>query len=285
MCDLGMTGMLSGATDALRVYHAQNVEAVRWREAGPRLLAREHWARVMTTFERRAVATSDLTVVCTDEDAAQMRALHGAHDVEVIPNGYDETVLRPADAAARARARTALGIAPDAQVAAFVGGDWGANHEALAFLRREVAPRLAAEGGVLLAVGGASRRLVGLREPGLVAVGETDDLGAVLAAADVGLNPMTSGGGSNVKVPTYLALGLAVITTPFGMRGYAPLASAVEVAPLEGFVDAVRRRSQGWAALGAPAPAALADYAWGALGARLADRFAARLAARREGAA
>ena len=96
---------------------------------------------------------------------------------------------------------------------------------------------------------------------------------------------LASGGGSNVKVPTYLALGLAVITTPFGMRGYAPLASAVEVAPLEGFVDAVRRRPQGWAALGAPAPAALADYAWGALGARLADRFAARLAARREGAA
>ena len=80
----------------------------------------------------------------------------------------------------------ALGLAPDAHVAAFVGGDWGANHEALAFLRREVAPRLADEGGVLLAVGGASRRLVGLREPGLLAVGETDDLGAVLAAAEIG---------------------------------------------------------------------------------------------------
>jgi hypothetical protein len=47
----------------------------------------------------------------------------------------------------------------------------------------------------------------------------------------------------------------------------------------------VRRRPIGWAAQGVHAPAALADYAWGALGARLADRFATRLAARRQGAA
>ena len=145
MCDLGMTALLHGAGDTLRVYHAQNVEALRWREAGPRVLARGHWARVMCDLERRAVAESDLTVVCTDEDAAQMRSLHQAHDVEVIPNGFDETTSRPADVAERDRARRVLGIAPDAHVIAFVGGDWSANHEALAFLRREVLPTVARE--------------------------------------------------------------------------------------------------------------------------------------------
>lgn len=280
MCDLGLTALLHGASDTLRVYHAQNVEAVRWREAGPRVLARGHWARVMHDLERRAVAESDLTVVCTEEDAAQMRALHGAHEVEVIANGYDETVARPADAAARRRARQALGLSEGAYVMAFVGGDWSANHEALAFLRREVLPQVAREEVVLLAIGGVARALAEVREPGLVVVGEAPDLAAVLDAADVGLNPMAQGGGSNVKVPTYLAHGLAVISTSFGMRGYAPLASAVTVTPREGFVDAVRARPRGGAA-----PAALADYAWGALGARLADRFASRLAARRQGAA
>lgn len=285
MCDLGLTALLHGAPDTLRVYHAQNVEALRWREAGPRVLARGHWARVMSDLERRAVAESDLTVVCTDEDAAQMRALHGAHDVEVIANGYDETVARPADEASRQRARRTLGLAPDAYVIAFVGGDWSANHEALAFLRREVLPHVVDDGVVLLAIGGVARGLVGVRERGLVAVGETPDLGAVLDAADVGLNPMAQGGGSNVKVPTYLAQGLAVISTPFGMRGYSPLAPGVTVVPREGFVEAVRRRPRGWAAQGQAAPAALADYAWGTLGARLAERFATRLAARGLGAA
>lgn len=285
VCDLGLTALLHGAPDTLRVYHAQNVEALRWREAGPRVLARGHWARVMSDLERRAVAESDLTVVCTDEDAAQMRALHRAHDVEVIPNGFDETSAAPADAAQRRRARRTLGIADEAYVLAFVGGDWSANHEALAFLRREVLPAVARDGGVLLAIGGVSRALIGSREPGLVAVGEAADLGAVLAAADVGLNPMAQGGGSNVKVPTYLAHGLAVVSTPFGMRGYAPLESAVVVTPREGFLEAVHSRPLGWAGRGVQAPAALADYAWGALGARLADRFATRLAARRQGAA
>ena len=285
MCDLGMTALLHGAADTLRVYHAQNVEAVRWREAGPRVMARGHWARVMSDLERRAVAESDLTVVCTDEDAAQMRALHGAHDVEVIANGFDETAARPGDASSRRRARQSLGIAEDAYVMAFVGGDWSANHEALAFLRREVLPPLAREGGVLLAVGGVARALTDVREHGLVAVGETADLAAVLDAADAGLNPMAQGGGSNVKVPTYLAHGLAVVSTAFGMRGYAPLEADVTVTPREGFVDALRARPRGWAARGVAAPAALADYAWGALGARLADRFATRLAARGQGAA
>jgi hypothetical protein len=99
------------------------------------------------------------------------------------------------------------------------------------------------------------------------------------------LNPVTSGGGSNVKVPTYLALGLAVVSTAFGLRGYAPLAAAVECSERETFADALHARPRGWAARGAPAPAALADYAWGALGARLAGSFATRVAARAQGAA
>ncbi|MEQ1883316.1 MAG: hypothetical protein ABL878_20375 [Burkholderiales bacterium] len=64
-----------------------------------------------------------------------------------------------------------------------------------------------------------------ITEKNLGARPETPDLGSVLAAADAGMNPVTAGGGSNVKVPAYLALGLAVISTAFGVRGYAALAA------------------------------------------------------------
>ena len=114
---------------------------------------------------------------------------------------------------------------------------------------------------------------------------ETHDLGALLAASDAGMNPVTSGGGSNVKVPTYMAMGLAVISTPFGVRGYAPLAPHVTVATLESTADALRARPRGWAARNEAAPTALADYAWGTLGARLADSLAARVVSHRKGAA
>src|SRR5262249_43715985 len=43
LCDLALTGLFPGAGTALRVYHAHNVEAERWRSTAPRVLARERW--------------------------------------------------------------------------------------------------------------------------------------------------------------------------------------------------------------------------------------------------
>jgi len=125
-------------------------------------------------------------------------------------------------------------------------------------------------------VGAVAERLVGRNEPWLVARPASPDLGALLAAADAGLNPVLSGGGSNVKLPTYLAAGLAVLSTPFGLRGHARLASAVIGVDRSQLADALRRRPRGWAARGDQAPPALADHAWGTIGARLADSLATR---------
>jgi hypothetical protein len=276
MCDLALTGMFAGAGEALRVYHAHNVEAERWRSVAPRVWGRERWGAELAELERRAVHESDCCVACTAEDAETLRSLHGARDVIVAENGYDEIGIRPVDAGARARAREALGIRRDAYVGAFVGGDWAPNHEALDWLVSDVMPKLAGEGFVLLAVGAVARRHVGRSEPWLVARSETPDLGAVLAAADAGLNPVESGGGSNVKLPTYLGAGLAVVSTPFGLRGHAPLADAVVCVERAQFADALRHRPRGWVARGEPAPAALAGYAWGAIGARLAGELEER---------
>lgn len=292
MCDLALTGMFAGVPDrsagrgpALRVYHAHNVEAQRWESTAPRVFGRAAWGAKLQALERRAVHESDVCVACTDEDAALLRSLHGAREVEVVANGYDETALCAPTAEARASARRALGIPAQAYVAAFVGGDWEPNHAALAWLIEHILPRLAGEGFVLLAVGAVARRHTGTRAPGLVTRPETPDLASVLAAADAGLNPVTSGGGSNVKIPTYLALGLAVVSTAFGLRGYAPLSASVVSAEREVFADALHARPRGWAARGEAAPAVLADYAWGTLGARLAGMLATRVAARAEGAA
>ena len=253
VCDLSLTGHFPGARAALRVYHAHNVEAERWRSVAPRVWGREYWGAKLTELERRAVLVAE--------------------------NGYDETSIAPARAEARVRARAVLGIPTGAYVAAFVGGDWAPNHEALSWLVSDVMPKLASEGIVLLAVGAVARPLAGRRERWLVTRAETPDLGAILAAADAGLNPVKSGGGSNVKLPTYLAAGLGALTTPFGLRGHAPLAGAVAGVERAHFADALRRRPLGWAARGESAPPALAGHAWGAIGAKLAESLAARVIA------
>lgn len=285
VCDLPLTGLFPGGAGALRVYHAHNVEAERWRSTAPKVWGRDRWGARLAVLERRAVSESDCCVACTSEDATMLRSLHGARDVVEVPNGFDETALGPASAEARDRARAALGISADAYVAAFVGGDWAPNHEALGWLLERVGASLAADGLVLLVVGAVARSVAGRREPWLVVRRETPDLAGLLAAADAGLNPVTSGGGSNVKVPTYLGMGLAVVSTPFGLRGYSPLAASVVSAERDGFADALRGRPRGWAARGEAPPAALGGYAWGALGARLAESLAARRNAGARGAA
>jgi hypothetical protein len=127
--------------------------------------------------------------------------------------------------------------------------------------------------------------MAGCSLPGLVARTEIADLSTFDRWADCGLNPVTRGGGSNVKLPGYLAMGLAVVTTSFGLRGYTPLAKAVLSVPLEDTAEALHARPRGWAARGEAPPAALAGYAWGALGAGLADSLAARRASSSAGKA
>lgn len=279
--DLNLAGLLARSGAPLRVHTSQNVEYDRFRSSAPPVARRAGWAERLRRLERRAVETAHLTVVCTDEDAARMRELYGvpAARLAVVPNGYDELRLSPPPPGARERARAALGLAADDYVAAFVGGDWGPNRDALALLVGRVLPALAADGVRLLVVGAVSRSLRGRREPWLVVAGEVPDLAPVLHAADCGLNPVLGGGGSNVKLPGYLACGLAVVTTPFGVRGYSPLAEHCVVADPEGFGDALRARPRGHAARGEAAPEALAEFAWGRLGERLGEQFEARLAA------
>jgi hypothetical protein len=105
---------------------------------------------------------------------------------------------------------------------------------------------------------------------------ETADLTPALHAADIGLNPAAIGGGSNIKLPTYLAAGLAVIATPFGLRGFDDLAPWVVSAERDAIVDALRARPRGWHARGMECPPAVRDLAWGAIGERLAAALSER---------
>jgi hypothetical protein len=279
LADLHLTGLFAVDPAPLKVYTSHNVELDRFHSARVRVAAAAFWKERLRELEASAVQRAGLTVVCGDEDAARMRELYGApaDRLAVIPNGYDETMIRPPSPEERARARAALGLGPREYAALLVGSDVPHNRAALAWLVDRVMPALAGEGFRLLVAGSVTNALAGRRESWLLARAETPDLAPVLHAADAGLNPVTIGGGSNVKLPTYLAAGLAVLTTPFGLRGYASLAPWVVTAGLADLADALRARPAGWLARGLPVPAEVVDHAWGRLGSRLGDVLEGKL--------
>jgi glycosyltransferase involved in cell wall biosynthesis len=282
IADLPLAGVLEARPARLKVLHAHNVEFDHFREAGPALVARGYWAGRLRALEARAVRGADLVVAASDEDAARFRALHGvaADALVAIPNGFDETAVRFPAPGERARAREALGLGPGDYACLFVGSDFPHNRAALDATLEQLMPALARDGFKLLVVGSVARALATRRESWLIAHPETADLAPWLHAADAGLNPVTRGGGSNVKLATYLAAGLAAVSTPFGVRGYAPLAPLALVAEIAQMADALRARPRGAAARGEEPPAAIRAYAWGALGERLGAELERRLAAR-----
>ncbi len=264
---LNLTPLLARAPrGALKVYGAQNVEAEWAERVGSRVGRGARWRRHLEGLERDALAAADLVVAVSEPDRAQFTARYGTAPakIAVVDNGYDADHLRAPDAAEKRGAREALGLAPGERGLLFLGTDFEHNRRAVADLFVSLVPALGALGMRLYVVGGVSARFVErARAEGdgrVRAVPEQGDVRPYLWGADVGLNPMTTGAGSNVKLPTYLACGLDVVTTPFGLRGFDALAPFVTQADVAQFADALR----------APAPSregrdqALAGYAWDA---------------------
>jgi len=149
------------------------------------------------------------------------------------------------------------------------------NRAAVEELFDHVVPRLSALGAVLLLAGAVGERFQG-RDARVRALGFVSDLMPVLWASDLALHPMTLGAGSNVKLPMMIAAGLPVLSTTFGLRGFAKLAPYVQVAELDEFADEIRAG----VALAPGAQAAIESYSWRGLGQHLAERYRERLEGR-----
>ncbi|HET9050566.1 MAG TPA: glycosyltransferase [Candidatus Dormibacteraeota bacterium] len=196
------------------VLDSPNVETEVYTAAGSGMERR--LTAAVGRAERRAWSLVDLALTSTVEDATVLLA-GGVPRVAVVPNGADVEAVHPATGAERAAARRELGLPGDGILAVFVGSAHPPNVEAVRLLE-DAAPSLRGAGVVVAVVGraGTGRNPV----PGVVHAGEVPAVAPWLAAADIALCPLLSGGGSSLKVAEYLAAGLPLVTTPVGARGF-----------------------------------------------------------------
>jgi glycosyltransferase involved in cell wall biosynthesis len=257
-----------------RVYDAHNVESdfARERAAGSSL--RQGVAERVAELERRVVQSSDLVVTCTESDAHRLAELYGlGNRTAALPNGFDDALLRLDRKALRASARERLCARHDERLLLFVGGAADHNLAAVRMLERTLVPRL--RPGARLLVAGKASRALRSRDPAVTALGYVSDMRELLAAADVALNPVAYGSGSNLKVAEYLAAGLPVVSSPVGARGFERWSDRIrlaEPAELAAAVEDVPEPSG--------PPPGIDDLAWGSVGRRLHDRYRALLEGR-----
>lgn len=172
--------------------------------------------------EAQLVQRAERVWAVSDANRERLAQLYGraAERIELAPNG---TQL-PADAWLQPQRRAAL----KQQLG------WGERPLAL-FVASYHGPNLAAADAVLALaaqcpqwsfalVGSVCQHLQNQSLPANVyALGVLSEgaLTALLRAADVGLNPMESGSGTNLKMLDYAGHGLLVLSTPVGARGLA----------------------------------------------------------------
>ncbi len=194
---------------------------------------RSSTARVRQIEEEAPRLFSDIFAVAEDD-----QAFFRAHDpsrqrrVPIVRCGVDVERYTPVEQD-RQRVRGEFGLDDRDRLLVFSGSRFGPNLEALDRLKefvRTEASFLARERLHFLILG--SIEATPRREGAMMVTGRVPQVQPYLAASDAGLNPVTSGAGSNVKLFEYLAARLPVISTPFGARG-TPLQPDLDYIPFE----------------------------------------------------
>ena len=225
-----------------RIYDSQNCEGVLKRTLLDRTIAGRYLARRVVETEGAAARAADRVLVVTEQDAAQFRELYGiaASRLVSVPNGVDCSRIRPPAREDKPGLKRRLDL-PEATLAVFIGSQYGPNNDAADYLIRTLAPAVPdITIGIVGGVGTAWRE----RHPGqplpanvrLFGTVEIAKLDLILQAADIGINPMTRGSGTNIKMLDFMAAGLAILTTAVGARGISGTAwvlAEIEMFPAE----------------------------------------------------
>ena len=227
--------------EQLVVYDSHNVETLLKTEALDDIPGSGPLLQQVAATEQALCARSAVVLTCSQEDAAIYSRVFDLPPgkFRVVPNGAFTDRLKGSESGDRLAQRSALGLPADQPVAVFMGSMYGPNADAARYIADVLAP--ACPDIFFLLVGGVGEVLADRpMRRNLLATGVVDDArrDALLLAADVALNPMHAGSGTNIKMFDYMSAALPVLSTEIGARGIGDRVASpegVEVVALEDF--------------------------------------------------
>ena len=172
-------------------------------------------AKKYTALMSRAIPCFDRILVSSHIEAHRVLSRYPNAPVKVLPNAAPrnaERARRPrrSDGPARLLFVGNLGYAP--------------NYDAVAFLCRDILPRLRARAvrpiEVTIAGVGASSEIAALAKAADVSLpGPVQELRTLYEQTDISVVPLRAGGGTRIKVLEAFAHGTPVVATPIGIEG------------------------------------------------------------------
>jgi glycosyltransferase involved in cell wall biosynthesis len=239
-----------------------NVEADRFRNTGSR------WWPFVAAYERLAIRLARRVFVVSGDDASrlQQRGVH-ADKLRVVPNGVDPGDYS-LDEVERSRTRAELGLADGTRAVLFFGQlSYEPNRRALDTIRIEVAPRLHKRAGrsdIIVAGKHGAGRTQGMRY-----IGAVSHMRPYINAADVVAVPITSGGGTRLKILEAIACGTPVVSTSMGAEGIDRAACGNLLTVADDWDDFAEALVSPHVKRGNAPPAFLDMYSWASIVSRI----------------
>ncbi|WP_172124352.1 MULTISPECIES: glycosyltransferase [unclassified Devosia] len=201
-------------------YEAHNVELTLKQSMLEGVPERDKALAAVRRAELRCWQEAQLVFACADRDLKEFEHLYGPTRARLleVPNGVEPADFNFVPLVERRRLQQSAGVG-HRKTALFMGSWHGPNVEAVELILREAADapefRFLVAGSCCLPF--AKRTLPANVE--MLGVVSNETRSDLLAVADVALNPMLSGSGTNLKMLDYFASGVPVVSTRFGARG------------------------------------------------------------------
>lgn len=223
-------------------FEAQDVEFTLKQQAFASVPGHEIILNDVKEVERRCWSRAKFVFGCTQNDLAELERIYGKTRAVVaeVSNGVALDEIAFTSPQARAVARQQLQFS-DQTLALFLGSWHPPNLDAIEHIL--LLARSAPDVRFIIA-GSAGIPFMSRDIPDNVELlGPISNAkrAILLAGADVALNPMLSGTGSNLKMLDYFAAGIPVVSTPFGARGLDVLSGQHAVlSAIDAFPQAIR---------------------------------------------
>jgi len=201
------------------IYDSQNCEALLRKQILGDLSFSRCIVNLVKFSEKELCESADLILACSDDDKTNFIRLYGIspHKIEIVPNGVDIDEIKPATDDEKTTGKNRLKIST--KTAIFIGSDYPPNVEAANYIIDTLASQC--PDITFLIVGGVGNRVEKLNRSNVFISGfvNNDEKMMYLAAADIAINPMIHGSGTNIKMFDFFAAGLPTVSTPIGTRG------------------------------------------------------------------
>lgn len=199
------------------VYDAHNVEIELHRQILPTNLS--FLLEDIQQVEKATCEQSQLIATCSQEDASKLACLYNiSHNKFItVPNGADVEAIPFVSYKQRQLHKAAQNMSQPCAI--YIGSNFLPNITAA---RQVIEMAKQLPDVQFLLIGSLCEAFTGHKLPGNVAllgVITEQEKHRVFSLADVALNPVQSGSGTNLKMLEYMAAGLPVITTLLGSRG------------------------------------------------------------------